>query len=92
MLYGSLEAIQNQYTGHDVLLKTRGVLPEMDFVLQSEKTNGSSYRVSLPADITSQQYLRLLIEKNVDVEQFEVAVPTLDEIFIQVVQAEASVG
>lgn len=92
MLYGSLEAIQNQYTGHDVLLKTRGVLPEMDFVLQSEKTNGSSYRVSLPAGISSQQYLRLLIEKNVDVEQFEVAVPTLDEIFIQVVQAEAVAG
>ena len=89
MLYGSLEAIQNQYAGHDVLLKTRGALPAMDMVLQSEKINGSSYRVSLPATVSSQQYLRQLIEKNVDVEQFEVAVPTLDEIFIQVVQAEA---
>jgi ABC-2 type transport system ATP-binding protein len=92
MLYGRLEEIQNHYAGHDVVVKTHGELPVMDFAVQSEKINGSSYRVSLPAGITSQQYLRLLVEKNVAVEQFEVAVPTLDEIFIQVVRDEAGTG
>jgi ABC-2 type transport system ATP-binding protein len=92
MLYGRLEEIQDHYTGHGVVVKTHGELPVMDFAVQSEKINGSSYRVSLPAGITSQQYLRLLVEKNVAVDQFEVAVPTLDEIFIQVVRDEAGTG
>jgi ABC-2 type transport system ATP-binding protein len=92
MLYGKLEEIQDHYAGHGVVVKTHGELPDLNFVVQSEKINGSSYRVNLPAGITAQQYLRLLVEKNVAVEQFEVAVPTLDEIFIQVVKDEDGVG
>jgi ABC-type uncharacterized transport system ATPase subunit len=32
--------------------------------------------------------LRALVAQNVNIEQFEVAMPTLDEIFIRVVQGE----
>lgn len=88
MLYGRLEEIQKHYAGHDVLLKIRGELPANDYILNSEKLNGSTYRVSLPANVSSKEYLKHLVESNVDVEQFEVALPTLDEIFIQVVKEE----
>lgn len=88
MLYGRLEEIQKHYAGHDVLLKIHGELPVRDYILNSEKLNGNTYRVSLPANVSSKDYLKHLVESNVDVEQFEVALPTLDEIFIQVVKEE----
>jgi ABC-2 type transport system ATP-binding protein len=52
--------------------------------------NGGTYRIGLPPNTKPQQFLRDLVEKNIDVEQFEIAIPTLDEIFIQVVNQETS--
>ena len=40
--------------------------------------------------ITPQDVLRELILRNITVEQFEIAMPTLDEIFIQVVKPEGA--
>ena len=37
---------------------------------------------------TAQDILRMLVDQKIEIEQFEIAMPTLDEIFIQVVKDE----
>ena len=90
MLYGKLRDIQQDYAGHDILLRTKNELPELKGITILEKINGGTYRIGLPPNTKPQQFLRDLVEQNIDVEQFEIAVPTLDEIFIQVVNQETS--
>ncbi len=90
MLYGKLVDIQKDYAGHDIVLKTKNELPVLKGITTLEKINGETYRIGLPPNTKPQQFLRELVEQNIDVEQFEIAVPTLDEIFIQVVNQETS--
>jgi ABC-2 type transport system ATP-binding protein len=85
MLYGELEAVRRQYAGNAVMVKTAGELPALPGVLHVEAHNASK-RLILDSGVTPQEVLRNLVTLGVWVEQFEVAMPTLDEIFIQVVQ------
>ncbi len=88
-LYGRLEDIQRQYSGHAVLVRAAGELPSLPGVLSVEQHN-SAARLTLAADTSPQEVLRALVAQNVVVEQFEVAMPTLDEIFIRVVQGNTA--
>lgn len=86
MLYGHLTDIRRQFSGHALLVRTSdGNLPTLPGVLGCEPVNGC-IRVNLAPETDPQDILRELVRRNVIIEQFEVAVPTLDEIFIQVVQ------
>ena len=87
VLYGDLDEIRRSYTGHAVMVRPVGALPELAGVEKVEEHN-NSLRLSLKQGSTPQSVLRELVEKDIPLEQFEIAVPTLDEIFIQVVQAE----
>jgi ABC-2 type transport system ATP-binding protein len=87
VLYGDLDEIRHQYTGHAVLVRPVGALPELIGIEKVEPHN-NSLRLSLKPGASPQSVLRELVEKDVTLEQFEIAVPTLDEIFIQVVRAE----
>jgi ABC-2 type transport system ATP-binding protein len=88
MLYGSLEDIRRQYATHDILVRAAGALPaSLPGVQKIEPINGSTKLVLTPGT-SSQSVLRYLLEQNITLEQFELAVPTLDEIFIRVVQGE----
>lgn len=85
MLYGNLLDIQRSYTGQDVLLTTANDIDVINDFPSYEKVNGNTYRLVLPSDISPGQFLRRLVNQNIEVEQYQVAAPTLDEIFIQVV-------
>jgi ABC-2 type transport system ATP-binding protein len=87
LLYGELDEIRRSYTGHAVLVRTVGALPELTGIEKVEEHN-NALRLSLKRGKTPQSVLRELVEKDVPLEQFEIAIPTLDEIFIRVVQAE----
>lgn len=86
MLYGRLDEIQRHYAGHGVVLHTPVELPVLDGVTHIEKYNSNGYKIGLPEGVSAQQFLRRLLDQNIPVEGFEIALPTLDEIFIQVVQ------
>ena len=88
MLYGSLDEIRQQFSGHAVIVRTPGALPEMPGVEHVERHNSSAYRLNLAPTTTTQEILRKLVESGVQVDQFEIAAPTLDEIFIRVVQKD----
>lgn len=84
VLYGHLEEIRRQFSGHAVIVGTSNPLPALPGVLQIEPHN-SAYRLNLAPSTSTQEVLRSLVDHGVQVDQFEIAAPTLDEIFIRVV-------
>lgn len=87
MLYGGLEDIRHRYSGHAVLVRAIGELPTLTGVERVEPHN-TARRLTLAPGTAPQDVLRTLVSQNVILEQFEIAIPTLDEIFIRVVQSE----
>lgn len=86
LLYGSLEEIRHRYEAQAVLVRSRDCLPiTITGTAGREPLNGV-IRLKLAPGAAPQDVLKSLIEQNVIIEQFEIAVPTLDEIFIEVVQ------
>ena len=88
VLYGALEDIRRQYSGHAVLVRTIGDLPPALPGVDQVETHNATSKLNLAPGTTPQDVLRVLVEENVSLEKFEIATPTLDEIFIRVVQDE----
>jgi len=88
VLYGALEDIRRQYSGHAVLVRTIGDLPPALPGVDQVDVHNATSKLNLAPGTTPQDVLRVLVEKNVSLEKFEIATPTLDEIFIRVVQDE----
>jgi ABC-2 type transport system ATP-binding protein len=89
VLYGKLDDIRMQYSGRAILVKVgsgMSTLPigEFDDVVATREHNGT-VRLTLADNITPQNVLKALVENNIHLDQFEIAVPSLDEIFIKVV-------
>ncbi len=87
VLYGELDQIRRDYSGHAVLVRIGGDLPEMSGVETVTDHNGA-LKLTLAADTNPQDILQQLVNRTV-VEHFEIAVPTLDEIFIRTISDEA---
>jgi ABC-2 type transport system ATP-binding protein len=86
MLYGDLEQIRRQYAGNAVLVRTEKPLPVgLPGVMHLADHNSAS-RLTLSPGVSPQDVLRRLVDLDIPLEQFEIAVPTLDEIFIRVVK------
>ena len=89
MLYGALDAIRRQFSGHSVTVRTDDKIPALKGVERSEPVNGT-VKLHLSPGTAPQEVLRSLVAQNVNLEQFEISMPTLDEIFIRVVQGEGA--
>ena len=87
LLYGKVSDVRRQFAGNALLVQVQGELPELPGVESREAVNGG-FKLHLAPGKQPQDILRQLVEKNVIVERFEHAVPTLDEIFIRVVQGQ----
>ncbi len=83
VLYGELAQIRRDHSGHALLVRVAGDLPPLAGVETVTPRNGSLY-LTLAADARPQEILGQLLA-HTTVEQFEIAVPTLDEIFIRTV-------
>jgi ABC-2 type transport system ATP-binding protein len=88
LLYGVVFDIRRQYAADALLVRTSSILPETIPGILSHEHNNGQVRLKLAPGTTPQEVLRWLVSANISLEQFEIAVPTLDEIFIRVVQAE----
>ena len=87
VLYGSLDGIRSNYAIQAVLVGSHDPQPEIITGTEGrEKMNGVT-KLMLSPGATPQDVLRSLVSQNIQIEQFEIAIPTLDEIFIKVVQA-----
>ena len=85
VLYGDLDDIRRQYSGHAILVRALGELPILDGFEEVLQHNNAQ-RVILSDQTTPNKILQELIARDVVLEKFEIAVPTLDEIFIKVVK------
>jgi ABC-2 type transport system ATP-binding protein len=86
LLYGDLDEIRQRFSGHAVLVRTDEEIPALPGVVQTTVQN-RSIKLTLAEDASPQDVLRSLTSRNIPLEKFEIAVPSLDEIFIQVVKA-----
>lgn len=88
VLYGTLQEIQDQFASKDIFVRPRTPLPAaIDGVREIRELNGRSLLV-LADDVEPHQVLRTLVNQGVEMNAFEVAIPPLNEIFIQVVKKQ----
>jgi ABC-2 type transport system ATP-binding protein len=85
VLYGNLDAIRRDYAGHAVMVRTQDGIPALPDV-QSMVQHNSATKLILAEGSTPQDVLTALVAQDIAIERFEVALPTLDEIFIKVVK------
>jgi ABC-2 type transport system ATP-binding protein len=85
VLYGDLEEIRRQYSGHAVLVRVAGELPDLAGLEQVLPHNNAT-KLMLAEGTSPQDVLQDLMAQGVILEKFEIAIPTLDEIFIRVVE------
>ena len=85
VLYGNLGEIRHCFSGHAVLVSALQELPSIPGVEQVVAHNGA-VKLTLAEDTTPQEILCQLTAQEVILEKFEIAIPSLDEIFIRVVE------
>jgi len=84
ILYGNLEEIRQRFAGQEVLVHTDSDFPTLPGELRREVHN-HTVKLTLGQDVTSQDMLWTLLQQGVQVKGFEIATPSLEEIFIRVV-------
>jgi len=94
VLYGSLDEIRRRYSDRAILVRAAGDLPDVPGAVQvtpgadpAARAGNGAVKLALSDGATPQAVLWSLLSQGVAVEEFQVAIPTLDEIFIQVVTA-----
>lgn len=87
VLKGNLREIRKQYASHAVMVHSEQDIPELPGVVSRAAKNGSLL-LNLDDNTTPQDVLGALVSQNIVLEQFEIAIPSLDEIFIKVVEEE----
>ncbi len=86
LLSGTLKEVRERFSTNQVLLQLEGELPsELPEIRKIEK-QGLYLRLTLNDGATPQALLKTLINQGVKLDSFEIATPTLDEIFISVVK------
>jgi ABC-2 type transport system ATP-binding protein len=89
VLYGELTEIRRRYASDGVLIRALNELPSSLPGITEIRQHNSSMLLKFAEGQTPQSVLQMLITNGVILEQFEVALPTLDEIFIHVVNDES---
>ena len=84
VLYGDLKEIKSRYRDHSVFVDIEGELGEVPGVIEKRPHKGSVELV-LDRDTTPQQVLEELFNRGMIVNRFEAAAPSLNEIFLKMV-------
>jgi ABC-2 type transport system ATP-binding protein len=82
VLYGNLSEIKSRYRGNSVLLDYEGELGEIPGVTSKRSHKGYT-ELFLDGRTTPQQVLTHLVSRGLAVNRFEVATPSLNEIFLK---------
>ena len=85
MLYGTLAEVRQKYATQDIILNTTTTLPEKITGVEKIVDMNSHKKLILQPGYSAQAVLYELVKKDVFIDHFEIAVPSLDEIFIRVV-------
>jgi ABC-2 type transport system ATP-binding protein len=104
VLYGEVEQIKRGLRGHAVVIEGQGELPPVPGVLETHRVEGSqngapavapastsngTVHLALAPGTAPQDVFRFLAQQaSFTVERFEVAEPSLEEVFVSVVEEE----
>ena len=88
VLYGDLDQIRRDYSGHAVLVRVAGELPDLVGVETVAPRNGILHLTLVP-ETNPQDILQQLVGRTT-IDHFEIAIPTLDEIFIRSIGRETA--
>lgn len=92
VLYGSVDEIRRQYADNAVRVTAHGELPSIPGVVETSR-KGNTHTLSLPSDMDTQALLaQLATTPGLKIEAFELALPTMDDIFVRVVSGERPQG
>jgi ABC-2 type transport system ATP-binding protein len=84
VLYGKLDEIRRGHSGHELIVRIKGKLPDLKGV-ESVAPYNNDLKLSLHPEVSPRDIFRELASLDVAVEKFEIAIPSLDEIFVMVV-------
>jgi ABC-2 type transport system ATP-binding protein len=85
ILYGNLREIRSRYRANSVLLDVEGEIGELPGVLEIRTRKGHSELI-LDANASPQKMLELLVSRGRVIRHFEAAAPSLNEIFLKVLE------
>jgi ABC-2 type transport system ATP-binding protein len=90
VLYGAVSEIQRNFAGNAVTIEGQGDFTLIPGVLETRKQNGT-WHLALEVGTDPQAVFRTLAAReNIKIERFELAEPSLDDIFVNVVQNGAA--
>ncbi len=88
VLYGKVDDIKRDFAGNAVTVAGQGDFTQLAGVLKAQRHNGA-WHLALEPGIAPQDIFRALAARaDVKIERFEIAEPSLDDIFISVVKGE----
>lgn len=90
VLYGAVDEIKRNFAGNAVAIEGQGDLSGIPGVLETRQHNGA-WHLALEIGTDPQAVFRALAARdNVKIERFELAEPSLDDIFVNVVSERKS--
>jgi ABC-2 type transport system ATP-binding protein len=86
VLYGSVDRIKRDFAGHAVVIRGQGNFSNLPGVLETRSANGS-WHLTLEEGTNPQNIFHNLANREgIMIERFEISEPSLDDIFVSVVQ------
>jgi ABC-2 type transport system ATP-binding protein len=85
VLYGDVDKIKREFAGNAVILEGQGEFETLPGVLEARRRDGV-WHLALEPGTSPQALFRTLANQEVKIERFEIAEPSLDDIFITVVK------
>ncbi|MFH1633743.1 MAG: ATP-binding cassette domain-containing protein [Chloroflexota bacterium] len=92
ILYGELDKIKRDFAGNAVVVAGQGDFANLPGVQESRRDNGE-WHLILESGTSPQDIFRFLASRDdISIERFEIAEPSLDDIFVSVVQGDGDIG
>lgn len=86
LLYGKLDDIRRQYRSHAAIVESESPLPAFLKGVTDRTTKGNTTELMLDSETSPQALLEELVGAGIPIDRFEISIPSLDEIFVQVVK------
>jgi ABC-2 type transport system ATP-binding protein len=92
VLYGEVDKIKRDFAGNAVVIEGQGNFNVIPGVLETRQENGE-FHLILDSETNPQDIFRFLAQRDdIHIDRFEIAEPSLDDIFISVVQGDGPSG
>ena len=91
VLYGEVEQIKRDFSGNAVVIEGQGDFSDLPGVLQTRRENNDWHLALQPGTNPQDVFRSLATLEGIKIERFEIAEPSLDDIFISVVKGDDEV-